>query len=847
MPPLRKNTVISREEWSSGEGVAFPVGTTQPPPFTTTTTLPYGPRQQSLSSACHYSQPPETPKIKIYDDTDLMASRPLGLGSRSSKQRAPIELNAPSLRPTRSQASTTTHGTTTSTHISTHQISTSASQLRRHQQQTSQAVARRGIGLFESDLETDRESEPEHKKKALPPTTPVKFSGDTSGFAGLRTESLSVPPTPASGSRKSAHTTPSRSKSIRNRRQTPYTRKTSTTAAALQRAGHSPTTDDEDLTIGETMEMRGSEAVQKRGDKRRGAKFAMHGTRDVEMDDGESKQKGRGKKAAVANNAPMNRTWGQWLRSIVPNSIKKPFGFGAEQQQEPESLEKPEQRESSEEREDFTTGIPGSFDEKMQRLAVTSPKSKQFTETHIPDSKGLFTYEKKQPKETSMALTPVRRGASVRVISPPASLRKSSNFLERMKTGKSSTRYGPYPRASRSITPQAVSPTEVEQPEELYDMSPEEALEQLKQRKRARKVQEAEDRYARRQLMARLGREGELSDSDSEVERKRKVQRQGRMKDIATSPIKQARRTITTGAGEDADMDDGSTTPPSTPPKIGGGGLFGNALYSKPPPVLGYGTSTSTSTGTGPDDADKENNLSGPPPPPSPSHRQLPDPSSNFSAPSIPPAPSQLFPEKPQPVGGFGISDPAPAPPSALARFDKHKPRVSSSLRNEASAANKEADEAAKENATPGASTTTTAPNPFAKSSKAPFGSSTMTSTSSGSTQTTSTSAGGIFGSGGALREVESNAFMGPGDKPVKIDMRAKIAAVSFSHCSKLRDVDIDCVKQMPVQNLSVLFQWPTVEVFQASIKDEVTKMWKADDAIMKAFMKDFSSVVRAQ
>jgi len=765
------------------------------------------------------------------------SGRSLGLGSRANIQAT----SSPSF-----MRQTTMANTSTTTMTSTN----------------STPKKRRGFGLFDSEDEYDNDFVESQKE-------PVQFSGDMSGFASMSDSEGPSRSATKSSSRTSILTTPKRRSAIASRRSTPYSSTTSRALMRAKRGSKESSENEEERLISESMF--GPSPVLGKSQKGR---FVMSGALGYSEDeqpfteqetDPESyrtpsrelfsrKPKSPRQQSTETNQLPegskiVKKTWGQWLKSILPDVVTKPVE-SIMHASHPEELESGPVTpfKTPEQYRDGALPIPGSF----EKAVALPPKNDNYINpnflnhdtqrTPIRSSEGLFQYSNESPfsigsptstqSNASQSPASAKKGSRAptaptsarRMIpAPPAvSYRKPSNFIERMRNAKKQKRYDPYSRPSS--TPRKIGGSFTAQPfeEMTKDLTPEEELELLERREKDRKVQEAEDRYLRRETLRRLGRpveDEEMSDTPDVPSKK------GKEKAATVEDFQEMED------GMEGDRS-GSTTPPDSPPQQSSG----SSLFSKPtgaplfqfqniapkpaPPVekkapaeiapIDKPVFSFTSTTTfGEPDSDKEN-ISQPPPPPVMSHRELPSPP--VPAPTPPSLNGGLFAEK-QPIGGFGISDApivqhsplvSPMSPMSRQRFDKFKPRVSSGLRESATIEkeNEHDKENPSENTNNGEGSSSSA-----KPGKATFG-----------TQVVPKPASQV-GSSGALREVGRNSPVGTG---VKVDVRAKIAAVSFSSIHRFGCVVLTGM-QLPVKDLSPIAAWPiNLEVLSAGIDMKV-------------------------
>lgn len=438
---------------------------------------------------------------------------------------------------------------------------------------------------------------------------------------------------------------------------------------------------------------------------------------------------------------------------------------------------------------------------------------------------------------------------------PAASYRKTSNFIERMRNAKKQKRYDPYSRPSSSPKKAGRTIAPLQHEEVSAGLTPEEELEQLERREKDRKVQEAEDRYLRRETLRRLGRpvqdDEEMSDSAAEASCEKGKGRAADAQDM-----------------EDSMQEDrvGSTTPPDSPPpqqarsifKASGTPLFQFQNTAPKPAATGAGVEKTASADQSPvdkplfsfgptalfgeADSDKEN-MSQPAPSPPPAAAGAPAAVAPAAA-AVAPAPvaatapvAGIFGEKQS--GGFGVSEAGSSSSSSMSpmrqRFDKFKPRVSSGLRE--SATIEKENEHDKENP----SDNTANGNGNGYSYNYNIANHAGTNTNNGEGSSSSGAAQGKAGkaafgtqvvpkqpsqfssSSSALREVGRNSTTGTA---VKIDVRAKIAAVSIlsfllfllllpSSHSLLTEM------QLPVRDLSPIAAWPiSLEVMKGGSSD---------------------------
>jgi hypothetical protein len=785
---------------------------------------------------------------------DNMASgRSLGLGSRANQTKTAATTGS-LFRQTATNTATLVKTTTT----------------------TTTTKKRRGFGLFDSEYESEAEFVQAQKKE------PVRFTGNKSGFVSDSDGSSSLTPSVVkSSSRKSKLTTPSRKK-ITNRRGTPYHK--NTTGRALFRYNRGQESEnDEDRMIGESMFTAPAKTNGAAKPKKRARFATMSGALEEDDQECESTEPDTDRERSLSpvKKSPRQRaadetnqqsqtgvarkTWGQWLKSIIADPVSTllaaPSRSPAEQMNKLQIEEAPE-----------TPGpelsvippMPGSFEKPTVALAPPSPPSaaddvysgRNFLghntqETPVRTSERLFQYSGTpfnfvSPASTgsnaSQSPVSVKKGSrtataptSAKRLAPPpvTSFRKPSNFIARMR-GVTKDRYRPYGRPSAS--PMKHGSIEATRLEKLpKNLPPNEVLEILEQRERDRKVQEAEDRYIKRETLKKAGlpfEDSEMSGTDEEPVRKDK----GKGKAATVEDMDE----------EEEDRSSTNTPPGSPPPKTNN--LFQDMSPSKAPlfqfkpiapkpptspekkpadrniadkPAFSFGAPPLF--GAEQEDHDKENISAQPPPSPAMSHRELPAP----AAPAFPPPPSStsLFGDKPQPIGGFGIAEPPqfqpPASPSTTRqRFDKFKPRISSGLR-ESATIEKENEQQDKENPTENGGEGSSS-----KPGKMAFGTSTTEAVQQKAT--------------GALREVGRNAAVGTG---VKVDVRAKIAAVGHL-LPDIADIGADEMRQLPVKDLSPIVAWPAVEVFtlgDPKMQEAVRKAWNAEEL---SWLQEWSGAV---
>lgn len=514
---------------------------------------------------------------------------------------------------------------------------------------TMPAKKRRGFGLF-SDDEEDEAMGDESKKLS------VSFSGNKSGFEKIEkvkgkgrmsldgTDSNSSPslsisfpvytPQSATASRNSRNSsliTPKRSG--RAPRSTPYS---TTTSRALQRAkaasqSNGSVDNHEAQLISDT-------SYEEPSDKR--SPYTMHGAK--EYDDGDEvptdedpidvglvrpaneysftitpsrnlftktpspvkKTPTRSPKEAPSTPATGKKTWGQWLGSILPESVKKPVKaiLGAPED-DPYDMEAKvitptkelvigtPKKDNVDDENDDVYSLPGSFGKPEPKRPSPSSMttslqldyrsnsktndhydsrelSQSFggTPTRVNDS-GLFIYDK--PKITT-STAPSRRERRSTMSTPlkhskptieVSSLRKPNNFIERMRSAKKTPRYDPYARKSTGSAPpkEKVRLTQ----EEETELTPEEKLKLLKQRQKERKIAELEDKYEMREALKALGQP--IPDDDDEIMPDSDTEAP---KDKGKGKEKETRRASLNPTVEEA-AEEASTIPssPGSPPK----------------------------------------------------------------------------------------------------------------------------------------------------------------------------------------------------------------------------------------------------------------------------------------
>jgi hypothetical protein len=697
---------------------------------------------------------------------------------------------------------------------------------------------RRGIGLFTDD-EDDEDvlDAPDAPQQEL-----VMFSGDTSGFAGIQDSAAArqdgrsnVGSAVKNSSRTSKLATPSRPrKSVAGRRGTPY--HTTTSRALLRARRESKGEDEEEILISQSMF--GSAPTENGGSKKTGSTAAAYSWgEEGETTDEDSpveeeqilrreifsrKPKSPRQPSASTTTQPQQeptgprRTWGDWLRSILPAVVAGPV-TAIKREMSPASPVQGDIFVQTPHQEIASFDIPGSFEKSSpprERDTYINPNflnhKVAYDETPVKSSPdGLFEYPTSRlfsgspVQDSPQPPVSVKKGSrgpaapsGVKRIIPaaPEAFRKPSNFIQRMRDAKKTKRYDPYSRPSVT-TFRGVTATRLAA--EGGKLTAEEELELHERREKDRRVQEAEDRYIRLAALRKLGRPVEDEEMEDKGPTPNNNEKAVTIEEVQDEESNNNGMAATTGEVQDENMDadkSGSTTPPISPPQKSSEPLFQNLSESASqplfqdlsttapadkkddvtPPSWSFSTVSSFNSNAGSfksdissftePDSDKEN-VQSPPPPPTMSHRELPS-----NAPIAAPPPvmesTNLFSEK-QPIGGFGIggghsvdSMPPPAAPSARQRFDKFKPRVSSSLR-ESSTIDKENDND-KENPT----ASNTEGSSSAKSSKAAFGTQVVYKPSTGAGT-------------GALREVESNA---PVQSAIKVDLRAKVAAVSTKY-----------------------------------------------------------------
>jgi len=729
---------------------------------------------------------------------------------------------------------------------------------------TSGKPVRRGFGLFDSEDDGDSDS----AAAAEAQRTPVRFTGDRSAFANMSDRSDSeggIASRAKSSSRKSKLTTPSRK--IATRRGTPY--HATARVRRFQAAAESGADTDEERLISESV-FGNSPAPKKK------ARFAPASPEDereesTELDTdeeqktpirnrGTSRQKPaeKSKQQSEESSAINKKTWGQWLKGIVTHPVATLLTAHAPSKNDDDN------RPKTPEAEYHAPEMPGSFEKTLALPPPPPPPpadpnynqnyrffTRDAQNTPVRNADGLFQsgispFNFSSPASTasngSASPASVKKGSraltaptAIRRMPPPAavvSYRKPSNFIARMRGETKRGRFDPYsrpPSARKKKAPVAILPEEI-----TKDLTPEEELELLERREKDRKVQEAEDRYLRREALRRMGKpveDEEMSDTPTEP---KKVKGKGKV------------ATVDDMDEDEVDRAQTSNTPPDSPPrKQNPAPIIQDLAPHSSPPLFQFAPAarpTLTSEKRGPaelnsgerysgfvslfppeTDSDKEN-VHNPPPPPTMSHRELP--AVPIPAPAPPASGTSLFPEK-QPVGGFGISEgpvlqPNPVSPSMTRqRFDKFKPRVSSGLRESATVEKENMHDKENPSENPfnlhgdGAASP---PSPGGKPPKAAFGTQIAPKPS---TQISSSS---------ALREVGGNAPAGTG---VKVDIGGKIAAVCPHPTLDSWHASLTMVEQLPVKELSALVAWPGVEMYTTAdtrIQAAVRAAWQVEE-----------------
>lgn len=555
------------------------------------------------------------------------------------------------------------------------------------------------------------------------------------------------------------------------------------------------------------------------------------------------------------------KTWSQWLSTILPASVKKPvraiLGAPSDTASPVRTPTHARLDEDVEEEERYT--LPGSFDRRPRSLSPTlsqdptesnntasfevnyeSPcrKASSFDASYGTQFRmGSFDLGKSKSASASFPRAlpaPSKRDAPARSPSkkPPrrsatpaadagSSFHKPSNFIERMRTAKSNHRYDPYSRPTSRLARGNVLRTESEE-----TLTAEQELEILIQRERDRKVQEAEDRYLKREIKRKLGQLDDDGDEEMSPENEPSTNRNPTVEDApdhgdervqeqvgtATpppkSPVKQKRRDSAAPApvgplpnflfGETPAPAPASLSPPSPAPA----GLDITAGGAPPP------TSWSFSS-----DSDKENISSGPPPPPTMSHAQLPAPLATSSQP--PAVAGGLFSTAPQPAGGFGLGLPkeSPAVGRQRSQAEKFKPVNPSGLR-ESSTVDEE-----KENEMD-LDIENQKPSSGKKSGEK--------STTTGSAQQQQQFQGSQNAFRPSLALKENSGVLNLGKKSEgKVDIRAKIEAVcffsppnNFIRCSSTLLTMVCSLSQLSNKQLECAISWPTMTMTTTTFGD---------------------------
>lgn len=642
-------------------------------------------------------------------------------------------------------------------------------------------------------------------------------------------------------SRSSQLTTPKRSGRV-SHRNTPYSTTTSRALQRAKASQSAVPGQEEDQLIGDTSYEEPSQPERKSPYSMHGAKDGS--AQDYEEEKTDEDQSGdcleeqvfkitpnknifsrtttpvktptRPPKAATQSPpATGKKTWGQWLGDILPESVRKPVKaiLGADSITPTKDLIVGTPKKDAMD-DEYSYTLPGSFGKSDYGNRPPPPMtldyehdagntsygsefdiSKNFsgTPSRISTS-GLFIYDK--PASATKSTAPSKRSRrstmstpikSNKTLPPISSLQKPNNFIERMRSAKKTNRYDPYAR--RSPMKKDKIQLTVEEEKEL---TPAEEVELVKQRQRERKIAALEDKYLMREALRAMGQvpdDEQMTDSDSEV--------------LVKDKGKGRERSLSISANLSATVEDvpeevvakpklpiAPLSPPKSPTKkvrespqsIPSRNLFESAAPvpsflvgpgvdtspgftisdASPPaesPAISLGAPTTTWS-FGSDTSDKENISSGPPPPPTMSHAQLPAPLTTSAQP--PAVSGSLFGS--QPAGGFGLGSPKESPAIGRQRSqaEKFAPKVSSSLRESRSAADYDDKEnqAEKENAEEGKSMKG-GENELKKA---------------GLSQQT------IQGSNGFVKKglKENAGVVNVGKNDVKVDVRAKIEAVSF-------------------------------------------------------------------
>lgn len=630
--------------------------------------------------------------------------------------------------------------------------------------------------------------------------------------------------TPTRGSRNSALITPQRPRSAH--RSTPYS---TTTSRALMRAKIS-----KDATIDRESELISTETTYETtattSVKR--SKYTMSGARGSPREDAEPESEEQEEQEKAEDNkeeqefsitpsrnifsrtttpsktptkSPKKesqvpetgkKTWGQWLGAILPASVKKPvkaiLGDPAEFRSTEQEVQTPK-KEAPAQDYDFEDNdglsLPGSFGKappSPMRSPSQPPSKREQRKVEIiyetPSREGLFAYQKPKVVVAPRTLPPPSRriiptlapssqtpGRSASpAATPSSSFHRPSNFIERMKSAKRTNRYDPYSRPKGTNSRGKKRSPEPSEPKEL---TAEEELELLKRREKERKVQEAEDRYLKREIRKKLGQQDPEQDGDGDSE----------MSDTDTSS-KQPSVEEVTDEGEPSNRAPSASPAPKSPVKQPVPAPSTPPTGPAPIFLFGDSSSSSTTTTTTPaplepaaapttwsfsSDSDKENISSGPPPPPTMSHAQLPAPLTTSSHP--PAIAGGLLGTSPQPAGGFGLGLPKESTPLNRQRSaaEKFKPHVSSGLRESSTVDEEKENENDIENKKPS------------------LGYDKENASSSSNGKLGGPSSGGVggglamqsvFKSSGALKE--NSGVLNLGKSDVKVDLRAKIEAV---------------------------------------------------------------------
>ncbi|KAG0137840.1 hypothetical protein HOY82DRAFT_317323 [Tuber indicum] len=687
---------------------------------------------------------------------------------------------------------------------------------------------RRGFGLFSDDEDdSDIERTPvsfSGNKSGFQALSP----GDAGNSSPAASTSCMISPlassTPTRGSRNSALITPLRPRSAH--RSTPYS---TTTSRALMRAKISKdaTIDRESELISTetTYETTASASVKR-------SKYTMSGARESPREDAEPESDGREEqeeaedkkreqefsitpsrnifsRTTTPSKTPTKspkresqvpetgkKTWGQWLGAILPASVKKPvkaiLGDPAELRSTKQEVQTPKETPTQDYDFEDNEGLslPGSFGKAPPspvRTPSQPPSRREQRKVEIcyetPSREGLFAYQKPKVAVAPRTLPPPSRRiiptlapsskTPGRSASPTttqsSSFHRPSNFIERMKSAKRTNRYDPYSRPKGTTSRRKKRSPELSEPMEL---TAEEELELLKRREKERKVQEAEDRYLKREIRKKLGQEDpeQDGDGDSEMSDTDTSSLQPSMEEVPDEgdPPERAPSPLPPKSPVKQSVPSPSTTPIRPVPTF----LFGNSSPSSTT------TTTTTTTPVAPEpvtaptwsfssDSDKENISSGPPPPPTMSHAQLPAPLTTSSHP--PAIAGGLLGTSPQPAGGFGLGLPKESTPLNRQRSaaEKFKPHVSSGLRESSTVDEEKENENDMENKKPS------------------LGYDKENAPSSSSGKLGGPSSGGI-GGGPALQSVfkpsgalkENSGVLNLGKSDVKVDLRAKIEAV---------------------------------------------------------------------